>query len=173
MGTNDVTYYLPQPEINGDEFTWYPIPRMSGFIPWGYEEDPDDPDIFQPIPEQLYWFNEAKKHIKHGMSLRKASAFIEKKCGVKFSHMGIKMRMEQESRNDARAENLRKILSNTVRLGRKLVELERKRVGVGGIPEHKLDEEERRVLQIIIESVERQELKEEERRKAREAAREG
>ena len=48
------TWFLPKPKKGPDgTINWYPIVRVGRHVPFGYEQDPNDPDILNPIPEEL------------------------------------------------------------------------------------------------------------------------
>ena len=53
---------LPQPTDIKEDNEWISIPRISRTIPFGYELDKDDPDILQPIENELNMLEEAKKY---------------------------------------------------------------------------------------------------------------
>ena len=44
---------LPQPTDIKEDNEWIPIPRISRTIPYGYDVDPDDPDVLLPNEHQL------------------------------------------------------------------------------------------------------------------------
>ena len=69
------TWTLPPPEETEEEYIWYPVVRVGRFIPFGYEQDPDDPDILLPIPEELELFEQAKIHLKQ-YSYRQVAAWL-------------------------------------------------------------------------------------------------
>jgi hypothetical protein len=58
------TWKLPKPQKVDGEWEWVPIVRIGRSLPFGYEQDPNDPDILLPIPDQLELFELAKKHLK-------------------------------------------------------------------------------------------------------------
>ena len=44
---------LPQPLDIKDETEWIPIPRIARTIPFGYVQDEQDPDLLQPVQNEL------------------------------------------------------------------------------------------------------------------------
>ena len=55
---------LPQPTDIKEDNEWVPIPRISRTIPFGYEVDPDDPDVLLPIEHELDMLEQAQKYLK-------------------------------------------------------------------------------------------------------------
>lgn len=84
---------------------WVPIPRLSRVIPFGYEVDPEDPEVLLPIPIQLEALEEAKKHIKR-FSYRDVANWITAVTGRSISHMGLKKRLEIERNRRSKARSL-------------------------------------------------------------------
>ena len=76
---------------------WKKIPRISRTIPFGYEIDPDDPNVLLPIPLELEALKLAKKHIKN-FSYRQVADWIYSVTGRKISHVGLKNRLSNEER---------------------------------------------------------------------------
>src|SRR6056300_1655299 len=91
------TWTLPPPEETEEEYIWYPVVRVGRFIPFGYEQDPDDPDILLPIPEELELFEQAKKHLKQ-YSYRQVAAWLSEQSGRQISHVGLYKRVKVEQR---------------------------------------------------------------------------
>ena len=44
---------LPQPTDLKENDEWLPIPRIARTIPFGYEQDEDDPNLLVPIKKEL------------------------------------------------------------------------------------------------------------------------
>ena len=55
---------LPQPTDIKEDNEWIAFPRISRTIPFGYELDKDDPDILQPVENELDMLEEAKKYLR-------------------------------------------------------------------------------------------------------------
>ena len=74
---------------------WLRIPRVSPYIPFGYELDPDDNEWLQPIPNELELLEEAKKHIKQ-YSYPQVSAWLTTQSGRSITTDGLKKRIDVE-----------------------------------------------------------------------------
>lgn len=74
---------------------WKKIPRVSRTIPFGYEVDPEDPNVLLPIPLELEALKLAKKHVKN-FSYRQVADWIYSVTGRKISHVGLKNRLHNE-----------------------------------------------------------------------------
>ena len=53
--------YWMLPRVPFKVKVWLRIPRISKYIPFGYEVDPEDNDWLKPIPEELELLELAKK----------------------------------------------------------------------------------------------------------------
>lgn len=93
---------LPKPLDNGDHYEWSPVVRVGRTVPFGYEQDPEDPDILLPIPEQLELLEQAKQHLKK-YSYRAVSAWLSEQSGRYISHVGLFKRVEIEYKRQATA----------------------------------------------------------------------
>ena len=93
------TWKIPKRGLTGE---WYPVVRVGRHIPFGYEQDPDDPDILQPIPEELEMLETAKKYLAE-YSLRMVARWLSEHSGRYISHVGLKKRVniEEQRRNSA------------------------------------------------------------------------
>ena len=85
------------PSCYNEEYEYFPLVRVGRIIPFGYEQDPDDPDILLPIVEDLELLEQAKEHLKQ-YSLRDVSAWLSENASRSISHMGLKNRIEIEQR---------------------------------------------------------------------------
>lgn len=85
---------------------WAPIPRISRFIPFGYEVDPEDPDVLQPNILQLETLKQAKIHLKQ-FSYREVANWITATTGRSISYTGLKKRIESEKSRRNKAAALR------------------------------------------------------------------
>jgi hypothetical protein len=93
------TWKIPKRGLKGE---WYPVVRVGRHIPFGYEQDQDDPDILQPIPEELEMLETAKKYLSE-YSLRLVARWLSEHSGRYISHVGLKKRVniEEQRRNAA------------------------------------------------------------------------
>jgi len=121
-------WILPQPEdvIQDDDFL--SIPRIARTVPFGYEENPDDPDMLRPIPRQLRALEKAKEYLKQ-YSYREVANWLTTQTGRSISHMGLKKRIESEQSNKRRGSTLREWARRYEKAISKAEELERSRVG--------------------------------------------
>ena len=107
---------------------WERIPRSSPYIPFGYEVDPEDEEWLLPIPKELELLELAKKHLK-SYSYRKVAAWLTTQSGREISHMGLKKRIDVESKRKrltAIKRNFAKRLEKTLR---QIEILEKERIG--------------------------------------------
>lgn len=88
---------IPAPSCYNEEYEYFPIARVGRVIPFGYIEDPNDPDVLLPIKEDLELLEQAKEHLKQ-YSLRDVSAWLSENASRSISHMGLKDRIENEQR---------------------------------------------------------------------------
>lgn len=86
---------LPPPPKVGN--TWLPIVKWGRTIPFGYKEDPDDPDQLLPIPKELELLEVAKGHLRQ-YSLRQVAAWLSEESGRYISHVGLEQRIKLEQR---------------------------------------------------------------------------
>tara|TARA_R100001369_G_scaffold86783_1_gene121652 strand:- start:213 stop:437 length:225 start_codon:yes stop_codon:yes gene_type:complete len=65
--------------------------RSSSTIPFGYELDEDNPQLLNPLEDQLEALEKVIPMIKDSsLSLREGSLWLEYETGRKLSHMGLK-----------------------------------------------------------------------------------
>jgi len=105
MKTNK-TWKLPAPEIVGDEKVWHPVIRIGRTVPFGYEEDPSDPDILLPVEDELELFEQAKKFLKQ-YSYRDVANWLSNESGRYLSHVGLYKRVKLEHKRKKEAANQR------------------------------------------------------------------
>lgn len=85
---------------------WVPIPRLSRTIPFGYKPSEADPDILNPVIFELEALEKAKEYRKKGYSLVKVSNWLTQVTGRKISHVGLKNRIESDSKRRRKAQTL-------------------------------------------------------------------
>jgi len=93
---------LPKPIDHGDHFEWKPVVRSGRIMPFGYREDPTDPDVLLPIPEELELLEQAKKHLKK-YSYRAVAAWLSEQSGRPISHVGLYKRIKLEYKRKTEA----------------------------------------------------------------------
>lgn len=113
---------LPKPIDNGDHYEWKPVVRVGKIVPFGYIEDPKDPDILLPVVKELELLEQAKKHLKR-YSYRAVAAWLSEQSGRVISHVGLfkRVKLEQKRRTEATnqryfAERYKKALEKAERL---------------------------------------------------------
>ena len=126
---------LPQPTDIKEDNEWVPIPRISRTIPFGYELDPNDPDILLPIANELDMLEKAKEYLKQ-YSYREVANWLTRNTGRDISHVGLRKRLENERRRKNKAASLRRWADYAKKAIAKAEEIERTRLGA------KADEED-------------------------------
>jgi hypothetical protein len=128
------TWTLPPPEETEDEYIWYPVVRVGRTVPFGYEQDEEDPDILLPIPEELELLEQAKKYLKQ-YSYRQVAAWLSEQSGRTISHVGLYKRVKLEQKRKTDAANLRYLAQRYKEALQKAEKIERHRIGARGVPE--------------------------------------
>jgi hypothetical protein len=80
-----------------EDGSWQPVIRHSRTVPFGYEADPENSKLLNPIPEQLDIIMEAKEHLKT-CGYREVSRWITAKTGRPISHAGLAKIIKEESK---------------------------------------------------------------------------
>jgi hypothetical protein len=102
-------WLLPQPKVAYTKNEWIPIPinpQGNGRIPFGYKRSEENPDLYEPIPEELAALEKARKHLKRYKS-RDVAAWLSKITGRYLSHKGLLQRLRYEQYNKTKASTLR------------------------------------------------------------------
>jgi len=126
---------LPQPTDIKEDNEWVPIPRISRTIPFGYEVNPDDPDVLLPIDYELDMLEQAQRYLKQ-YSYREVANWLTRNTGRDISHVGLRKRLENERRRKNKAASLRRWADYAKKAIAKAEEIERTRLGA------KADEED-------------------------------
>ena len=121
-------WILAQPDDVIEDEDFLPIPRIARTIPFGYQEDPEDNDVLQPIPRELRALEKAKEYLQQ-YSYREVSNWLTKQTGRSISHMGLKKRIENEQSNKRRSATLRQWAERYKTAISKAEEIERTRLG--------------------------------------------
>ena len=119
---------LPQPLDAKESNEWVSIPRISRTIPFGYEVDPDDPDVLIPIKTELDLLEKAKKLLVQ-YSYREVAHWLSTNTNRYISHIGLRKRVLNERRLKNKARSLRKWAEYAEKAISKAQELEQKRTG--------------------------------------------
>ena len=119
---------LPQPTDIKEDNEWIPIPRISRTIPFGYDIDPDDPDVLLPNEYQLDMLEKAHQYLKQ-YSYREVANWLTRNTGRTISHVGLKKRLDNERRRKNKAGSLRRWADYAKKAIAKAEEIERTRLG--------------------------------------------
>ena len=119
---------LPQPTDIKEDNEWIAIPRISRTIPFGYELDKDDPDVLQPVENELDMLEEAKRYLKQ-YSYREVANWLSRNTGRSISHVGLKKRLDNERRRKNKVGSLRRWADYAKKAVAKAEEIERTRLG--------------------------------------------
>ena len=122
------TWKLPKPQKVDGEWEWVPIVRIGRSLPFGYKQDPNDPDILLPIPDQLELFELAKKHLKQ-YSYREVAAWLSETSGRYLSHVGLYKRVKLEHKRKEAASIQRFYAQRYKEAAEKAEKLEKQRLG--------------------------------------------
>ena len=120
-------WQLPKPK-KGKQREWHVIARVTQFVPFGYEVDPDNERLLQPIPHELEALELAKRHLKQ-YSYREVAAWLTTQTGRSITHAGLKKRIEVERRRKKAAAIKRKLAQRLEETLREIERLEQGRVG--------------------------------------------
>jgi hypothetical protein len=83
-----------------------PIPKISRHTPFGYTENPDNPDVLEPVIFELEALEMAKKHRKKGYSWRALAQWLHATTGRYISDVGLQKRVESDARHRRKATTL-------------------------------------------------------------------
>lgn len=79
-------------------YKWVPIKKRSyGRIPWGYEQDANDPQLLQPIAEFLDVLEAGKDYLAKGCSSREVANWVSDVTGLRISHSGLIERIKYDN----------------------------------------------------------------------------
>jgi len=119
---------LPLPDEEDEEYIWHPVVRVGRVVPWGYEQDPEDPDILLPIPEELELMEQAKKFLKQ-YSYRDVANWLTEQSGKPISHVGLYNRVKLEYKRKTEAGQQRYLAKRYEEALKKAEKLENQRIG--------------------------------------------
>tara|TARA_R100000697_G_scaffold411_1_gene931 strand:+ start:8017 stop:8415 length:399 start_codon:yes stop_codon:yes gene_type:complete len=119
---------LPQPTDMKEDNTWIAIPRISRIIPYGYIQSTKDPDILEPISEELDKLEMARKYDAQ-YSYREVANWLTKQTGRYISHVGLRKRLQNEQKRKNKARSLRKWAEYAEKAISKAKEIEEERTG--------------------------------------------
>ena len=102
----DKDWKLPMPEETDEGFNWQPVVRIGRTVPFGYEQDPTDLDVLQPIVDELELLERAKKYLRQ-YSYRDVANWLSEQSGRYISHVGLMKRVKLEQKRKRQASNQR------------------------------------------------------------------
>ena len=102
----DRQWKLPKPDVTEEGYIWHPVVRVGRYIPFGYEQDPEDQDILLPIEDELELYEKAKKFLKQ-YSYRDVANWLSTQSGRYISHVGLYKRVNIEQKRKTKASNKR------------------------------------------------------------------
>ena len=119
---------LPQPLDIKDETEWSPIPRIARTIPFGYVQDEQDPDLLQPVQNELDKLEMARDYLKQ-YSYREVANWLTTQTGRYISHVGLRKRVANERQRKDQARSIRKWAEYAEKAIAKAKEIETQRTG--------------------------------------------
>ena len=119
---------LPQPLDIKDETEWTPIPRIARTIPFGYIQDEKDPDLLQPVQNELDKLEMARDYLKQ-YSFREVANWLSTQTRRYISHVGLRKRVENERQRKNQARSIRKWAEYAEKAIAKAKEIETQRTG--------------------------------------------
>ena len=119
---------LPQPTDIKEENEWVQIPRIARTVPFGYEQNKNDPDILDPIPTELDLLEKARQYVNQ-YSYREVANWLSTNSGRYISHVGLRKRLQNERQRKNQAASLRKWAEYAKKAIAKAQEIEEARTG--------------------------------------------
>ena len=119
---------LPQPLDIKDEVTWSSIPRIARTLPFGYVQDEQDPDLLQPVQNELDKLEMARDYLKQ-YSYREVANWLTTQTGRYISHVGLRKRVANERQRKNQARSIRKWAEYAEKAIAKAKEIETQRTG--------------------------------------------
>ena len=119
---------LPQPLDIKDETEWIPIPRIARTIPFGYIQDEKDPDLLQPVQQELDKLEMARDYLKQ-YSYREVANWLTTQTQRYISHVGFRKRVANERQRKNQARSIRKWAEYAEKAIAKAKEIETQRTG--------------------------------------------
>ena len=126
---DDLGYWeLPKPP-RGQERNWHTVARVSiRQIPFGYEVNPTNERLLEPIIHELEALELAKQHLKQ-YSIRDVAQWLTKQTGRSISHMGLKKRIDIERRRKKTVIIKRRLAQRLQKTLQEIETLEKDRIG--------------------------------------------
>lgn len=134
-------WILPQPEGVVKDEDFHKIPRIARIVPFGYELDPEDPNMLLPIPKELRALEKAKEYLKQ-YSYREVANWLTTQTGRSISHVGLMKRVQSEQSNKRRATTLRNWAKRYEKAIQEAEKIENSRIGAFSKAEDREDSED-------------------------------
>lgn len=128
LKVNNKNIKIPAPSHHNEEYEYFPLVRIGRIVPFGYEQDPNDPDILLPIEEDLELLEQAKVHLKQ-YSLRDVAAWLSAHASRSISHMGLKDRIRIEQRRHREGIMQRQLIERLEKAVEKAERIEKRKLG--------------------------------------------
>ena len=124
-------FKLPQPLDVQEENEWLSIPKVARTVPFGYKLNEEDPDILDPIPDELNKLKQAQNYLKQ-YSYREVANWLSTNTGRSISHVGLMKRLTNEQRHKKQATSLRNWADYAKKAIAKAEKIESQRTGARG-----------------------------------------
>ena len=119
---------LPQPTDIKEDNEWISIPRIARTIPFGYIKNNEDPNLLNPVQNELDKLEMARKYVNQ-YSYREVANWLTKETGRYISHVGLRKRLQNEQQRKNKARSLRKWAEYAEKAISKAKEIEESRTG--------------------------------------------
>ena len=119
---------LPQPTDIKEKNEWVQIPRIARTVPFGYQQNEEDPDILDPIPTELDLLEKARQHVNQ-YSYREVANWLVTNSGRTISHVGLRKRLQNERQRKNQVASIRKWAEYAEKAIAKAKALEEERTG--------------------------------------------
>lgn len=133
-------FRIPSPDKTDSGYKFHTIVRIGRIVPFGYMQDPNDPEVLLPIEEELLLLEAAKEHLKN-YSLRDVAAWISQKSGRSISHVGLYKRIKAEQIRAKEYLDSKRLAKKFRDVYHKARRLEEGRLGKRDPLEHEIDDE--------------------------------
>lgn len=121
------TWKLPKPPKK-PETEWFSLVRVGRTVPFGYYEEPSDPDILRPIPKELELLEKAKKFLKEYPS-DEVAYWLSQESGREITRQGLNKRIKLERKHQRDATNAEFYAQRYKEASAKARKLQEERIG--------------------------------------------
>lgn len=131
---------IPVPDLDEHGYKFYPLVRLSKYLPFGYVEDENDPTILLPVEKELVLLEQAKKYLQ-AYSLRDVAAWLSEKSGRYISHTGLGVRVKAEQSYEKEFIQTRALAKKFREAYHKAYKIQNHRLGLREPTEEEIDNE--------------------------------